>query len=267
MVGLGKQKTSGREPGRLLAVDDDEDFVESIKDVFELLGYDVRTARSLDKGLEVAKAFPAEVALIDVKLGHTNGVELIRPLRQTCPDVQCVMMTGYAAMDAIIEAFRLGAVDYLYKPVDMDILRSAVERAIDTVRQRRERMVATERLRKNEEQLRRIVESVGQEYFFFIEDGSHTLTYVSPSVRAVLGYTPEGLGSLWRFATEDKENQEAHARHEAVLTGKGTEPFEMTVLDAAGKVKRLRVVESPYRDEKGTIIGISGMAQDVTERR
>lgn len=250
---------------KLLVIDDDEDFAESVKDAFEGRGYLVELANSHAKALDVVKAFHAEVALIDVKLGHSSGVELIKPLRERCPEVQCIMMTGYAAMDTVIEAFRLEAVGYLHKPVALTVVRSTVDECAQRARVRRAQRAAHEALVQSERRMRRLVELHDEEFFFFSAALDGTMTYVSPAAQRVLGYMPSKMPSLWALGAGVPDNEEALRAHADVLGGK-RRSYELSVRHESGAARRLRIVEAPVFDDAGAIAGVDGMAQELMPR-
>ncbi len=75
---------------RVLIVDDEKDFVRSLKDILESRGYCVGNAHSLKSDCDKIKNFNAEVALLDIRLGQANGIDLIARLREVRPEIICV---------------------------------------------------------------------------------------------------------------------------------------------------------------------------------
>jgi PAS domain S-box-containing protein len=120
-----------RKEGRILIVDDDSDFALSLLDVLESRGYQVAIAHDVDSGREDAERLNAQVALVDIRLRHGSGINLIAQLKEINPRVLCVMMTAYAAMDNAIAALHEGAYDYLQKPLDMRYLLATLDRCFD----------------------------------------------------------------------------------------------------------------------------------------
>lgn len=84
--------------GRVIVVDDDVDFAETVRDIVEPEGYEVRLAHSAAEACEVVGEFDAQVALVDVRLGRDVGTRLIAELKALHPKLLCVMMTAYAAL-------------------------------------------------------------------------------------------------------------------------------------------------------------------------
>ena len=104
--------------GKVLLVDDDPDLLSSLSDLLKLEGYEVAVANGAESARRTAAAFEPDVALLDVKLGPANGIELIATLKQQRPGLACVIMTGYADTEYAVRALREGAEDFLSKPVD-----------------------------------------------------------------------------------------------------------------------------------------------------
>ena len=94
---------------KILVIDDDKDFAESISDILESYGYDVEMAYSSKGCMTAIRNFHAQVALIDIRLGQADGINLISKLRDHNPQIICVMMTAYAAIDTAIKAIQQGA--------------------------------------------------------------------------------------------------------------------------------------------------------------
>ena len=120
-----------RKEGRILIVDDDVDFALSLLDVLESRDYQVEIAHDIPSGREKAAHLNAQVALVDIRLRHDSGINLIAQLKDINPDILCVMMTAYAATDNAIEAIHEGAYDYLQKPLDMRYLLTTLDRCFE----------------------------------------------------------------------------------------------------------------------------------------
>jgi PAS domain S-box-containing protein len=125
--------------GRVLIVDDNEDLVGTLKDVLAPHGFDVTTAARGDEALAIAAAEGFDVAIVDVKLPDASGVDLIRPLRESAPQSEVVLITGFASVDAAIGALRSGAFAFVLKSFRPEELISTVAQAITKVRLKRGR--------------------------------------------------------------------------------------------------------------------------------
>ncbi len=119
---------------RVLVVDDDVGFTDGLRDLLESRGYAVETAPGSWQALELQATFDPEVALLDIQLGRTSGVDLAAELKQRRPNLICIMVTAHADIDSAVEALRAGADDYLRKPLDPGELLAALERCFARLR-------------------------------------------------------------------------------------------------------------------------------------
>jgi len=118
---------------RVLVIDDDPMVRRSCRRILE--GHcDVQTADSGGKGLSMLASEHFDLALVDLKLPDTNGMEILRQAPDRFPDVPLIIITGYSTIQSAVEAIKMGAFDYVAKPFAPDELEAAVEKA---VRQRR----------------------------------------------------------------------------------------------------------------------------------
>ena len=122
----------------VLVVDDDRTIRETLTDFFDSLGYATRTAATASEGRQSAAAHAPEVVLADLRLPDASGLVLLEALRADDPEIGVIVLTGHADVATAVRAIQQGALDFLEKPVDLDVLRAAVERAAEIVRLRRE---------------------------------------------------------------------------------------------------------------------------------
>jgi signal transduction histidine kinase len=118
MESVARPQTDARLARRVLIVDDDVDFAESLCDILEPQGYVLATARTPAEARERLKTFDAKVALVDIQLRGMSGTRLIVQLKEERPGLTFIMMTAYADVSSAIEALRSGAHDYILKQID-----------------------------------------------------------------------------------------------------------------------------------------------------
>ena len=106
--------------GRILLVDDNEDFLDSTRDVLEIEGYDVVTATSGEEAVGLAAAETFDLILMDIKMPGMNGVEACKIIRDERPNLKVVLMTAYAVEDLVQEALKDDAVGIFFKPLDIE---------------------------------------------------------------------------------------------------------------------------------------------------
>ncbi|MFW5857007.1 MAG: sigma-54-dependent transcriptional regulator [Planctomycetota bacterium] len=123
----------------LLIVDDESAIRESLSTFLRKLGHETLTAADADAALATARERnDIDLALLDIRLPGLGGFELFERLRGILPDLCVIMVSGHGTMDSAIEAMRLGAADFLRKPVELLDLEAAVERAGRFLRLERE---------------------------------------------------------------------------------------------------------------------------------
>ncbi len=139
------------EPRRVLIVDDDEDLAESMADLLIARGYEVETANSARRAREIAQGFQMHVALLDIRLGRDSGLDVIGMLKKQNPDLVCIMATGYAETETAITAIRLGAFDYLRKPLHPSEVFAVLDRCFEKIEIEQKARAAFRAMRKAKE--------------------------------------------------------------------------------------------------------------------
>ncbi len=137
---------------RVLAVDDEQVVCESIRRVLAQEGYEVTTSTSARDGLELVRKQVFDLLLLDIKMPQIGGIEFLREVRSISPETEVVIVTGYATIETAVEAIKLGAFDYLEKPVSPPQLIVAAARALE----RKQLVDLTRRLRSELETRHRI---------------------------------------------------------------------------------------------------------------
>ena len=119
-----------RTQGSLLVVDDDRHVLEAMADYLRSLGHRTETAQSCQQAMNRMAEYPFEVVICDVNLPDKDGFHLLEWGVEACPETSVIMLTGYGTIESAVEAIRVGAFDYLTKPVIDDELNLAIQRAL-----------------------------------------------------------------------------------------------------------------------------------------
>lgn len=114
---------------RVLLVDDEVEFTQTLAERLETRGFSVRSAASGDDALAVLKAEESDVVVLDVLMPGKGGVETLREIKEINPLIEVIMLTGHATIDTSIEGLKLGAFDYLLKPTDTADLVTKITKA------------------------------------------------------------------------------------------------------------------------------------------
>ena len=110
----------------LLIVDDDNPFRERLARAMEKKGFEVIQAESVKKGIDTVKAKKLGFAVIDLRLGDGNGLEVVKQIQESNSLSRIIMLTGYGNIPTAVAAIKEGAIDYLAKPADADDVEKAL---------------------------------------------------------------------------------------------------------------------------------------------
>ena len=110
----------------LLIVEDDKSFLQRLARAMEVRGFAVTTAESVADGLIQLETTSPAFAVVDMRLEDGNGLDVISALKRRRPDARAIILTGYGNIATAVNAVKLGAVDYLSKPVDADDVVAAL---------------------------------------------------------------------------------------------------------------------------------------------
>ena len=115
-------------PSRILVVEDDSALAQALTDTLSLSGYEVVNATDGEQALARLDREQVDMVLTDVQMRPMDGRALLRNLRSRFHDLPVLVMTAYGTVEQAVEAMKLGAVDYLAKPFEVDDLLEKVER-------------------------------------------------------------------------------------------------------------------------------------------
>jgi two-component system nitrogen regulation response regulator NtrX len=137
---------------RVLVVDDEESIRRSLAGLLSDEGFDVATASEGGAALrEIAGRDGADLVLLDIAMPGRDGIEILEELRATRPELPVVMMTGHGTIETAVRATKLGAFDFIEKPLSVDKLLLTIQHALDQTRLEREnRRLRVESLRAHE---------------------------------------------------------------------------------------------------------------------
>ncbi|HET9551392.1 MAG TPA: sigma-54 dependent transcriptional regulator [Anaeromyxobacteraceae bacterium] len=117
-------------PALVLVVDDERNILVTVARALSMEGWATETASGGREALEKIAALPVEVVVMDVKMPDLDGLAVLARARETRPELPVIVMSGHGTFDTVREAFKLGAVDFLEKPIVKDKLTLAVRNAL-----------------------------------------------------------------------------------------------------------------------------------------
>lgn len=127
-------RTFRKEKLKVLLVDDEKEFVESLSERLELRNLSPKIAYNGEQALETLKEGPPDVMVLDLRMPGIDGIDVLRKVRKDHPDVAVVILSGHGTDKDKKEAMRLGASAYLKKPIDVDQLVGTVHKVWDRLK-------------------------------------------------------------------------------------------------------------------------------------
>lgn len=287
---------------RMLIAEDDADSRAYLTRLLESQGHDVTSAHNGRDALEMARRSPPDLILSDILMPKMDGFELCQRVRADAAlgRIPVIIYTATYTEEQDRElALTLGATRFVVKPEEPQRLLSviaevieeraraeAVEPAATDVSERQVEILHLQALARklddkvtqleeerralaaSEEKYRRLIEVLREDYFFYTHDTRGHLTYVSPSITTVLGYSPNEFQSDYRERiTESPINADVQRRTEQSIAGNAQPPYEVEIYHKDGSVRLLEVSEIPVFDDQGAVIDVEGIAHDITQSR
>jgi two-component system nitrogen regulation response regulator NtrX len=114
---------------RILIIDDEMNICLTLQSILEDEGYNTQYAQNAQEGMQKFKSFAPEIVLLDVKLGETDGLELLEDIFQVEPQAKVIMISGHSGIKEAVEAIKKGAYDFLEKPLGLTKVKLAVKKA------------------------------------------------------------------------------------------------------------------------------------------
>jgi len=142
---------------KILVIDDEPDILKTLEMTLSQEGYHVTTATGGEAALEIFRRQTFELVITDMRMPGMDGIEVIRQVKDLDPDVEAIVLTGYATLEnAVLSLRNVGAFDYLTKPLEnIDEIFMAVEKALEKRRLTLENRALLQDLKDKEQELAR----------------------------------------------------------------------------------------------------------------
>jgi len=173
---------------RIIIIDDDVDFTESLHELLASRGLNVISANTIFIAKKLIDEFIPKVALIDIRLDDGNGVDLLQIIVEKYPGIVCVMLTAYATMDTAIKSLRIGAYDYLRKPVGPNDLFAILDRSFEKANLIEDKLSAEYLLKESEQKYHDLVTNIPGAVYRCANDTHWSMHYISPNIHNISGY-------------------------------------------------------------------------------
>lgn len=266
---LEEQKISDASPldYRILIIDDDLDFAASLRLILENENYQPLLAHSEEEALEVIGKNAVDLALIDIRLGQDNGIELLPKLKAIQPEVLCVMVTGFGSVETAVQALNNGAYDYLRKPVNPDELLATLRRGFEKIRLIREKKTVEGALSESEQQIKASFQQAAIGIAHLSLKGTW-LTY-NDKFCQIIGYEREELEKVSIFDITHPEEVSNVQKMINDLLGDNVQSFsrETQFLRKDGIPVWVNVTISPVSSPSGEPLYFILFLENITKRR
>lgn len=263
----------------VLVVDDEPTVLTLLTRILERGGFHVHGASSYNEAVDRIKRDAFAAILSDVFIGARSGIDLLRHVNTNLAHTPVILVTGAPTLNSALDAIRLGAYDYLLKPVVKDDLLVAVRRAVEVYHLRQSR-AAVEAENKSykvhleqqvKERTRRLLESEkryrvlfeGSRDAIFIADHEGRMIDINQAALEMIGYTAEEIKAISGFELFVDERQLTQFR-DAIQREGAVHDFEARLSRKDGALIDALISASLNRDDEETIQGYHGIVRNVT---
>ncbi len=279
---MGRKEPMGRLV-KVLVVDDEKLIRLNLRALLEDLGYGVFEAANGREGLEVFDRQQPDLVLADLRMPILDGLSMITSLREKSPETPVVVVSGTGTVQNAVDALRLGAWDYIMKPVaDVEGFEFVIKRVLERAQLIRENRLyrehleelvreQTEELRESEARYRRLLESVtSYVYTVTLKDGRPGATVHGPGCEVVTGFTPEEYAAdpyLWYRMVHDDDRPLIIDLAQRILEECLPISLEHRIHHKDGTVRWVQTTLVPHRTVRGQLLSYDGIITEITERR
>ncbi|PKN92400.1 MAG: hypothetical protein CVU44_14785 [Chloroflexi bacterium HGW-Chloroflexi-6] len=252
---------------RILIVDDDANLRKTLSDILKVKGFIPSACETGKAALEQVAQEEFMLALIDLRLADISGLEVMRSIKESSPQTECILLTGHASQATAIEAINLGAYSYYQKPYDLDQLLLSIHHAVD-------KHQSEAALRESEERYRMLAENMSDTVWLM--DMDLRTIYISPSVTRLRGFTLSEINAapFDQLMTSDslKRFLQLFAEiHEPEFLSSQKQQISKTIeLELFKRDGSKFWSENTYvliRNTEGRPVNILGTGRDITERQ
>jgi len=114
---------------KVLLVDDEKEFLQIMSERMEARGMKVTTTDSADKAFSILEKESFDAIIMDFQMPEMDGMEALKTIKNRKPELQIILLTGYATVEKTVEAMKVGATDFLEKPADIEALTEKIKKA------------------------------------------------------------------------------------------------------------------------------------------
>lgn len=250
----------------VLVVDDERGIRNTLKEFLKGSGHEVFVAPDVDEGKSHLEANPIDVIVLDLVLPKKSGLDLLRYVHDFLPEVETIVMTGEPTIETTVEAMRLGAFDFLAKPVRGNRMCHVVELA---AKKKALRDKTVRALKESEARFQRLTENAQD--MIWRADLNGRIDYVNLACTRLLERSAEELRNI-HIDDLIPTGSAALIRQwvDSILPkDRGNDNFsgEVEYIQKSGSIIPCELKATVVRDDKGNPVALEGIARDVTKRK
>jgi len=255
---------------RILLVEPEEEVQKFFVDLLSRENYEVITAGDGTEASGKVKTTAPDIVMTDIRLPGMDGADLLKWIKQDYPDIEVIMITGLGDLQPAIDCLKIGAVDFITKPVILDIVKIALKRAIDRIENRIKLSLSTrnletlvrEKTRKLAESEKRYVQLFDElPSFIIIVDKNFKIIEANKMFREQYG---DAAGRYCYNVYQGLSKPLPDCPVKKTFRDKKSHTTEMEVAFKNGETRNLLVQTSAITDPEGRILHVMEMATDVT---
>jgi PAS domain S-box-containing protein len=259
-------------PLRLLLVEDDRDSGASLRLMIEKRGALVSWVRTAEEALHEWAGGLFDIIVSDIRLGGMSGVDLLRHIREKSPAFPFILLTGHDSLETAIRAVKLGANDYLLKPLDeIEVLLRPVETAVGHYRLQLHALSVEKELKESERRLSTLMSNLAGVAYRCRNDPAWTMEFVSGGCRDLLGCEPEDLLGNKAVSYEDLIHPDDRGRVrsevEAALAARVPFRLEYRIRTRNGQERWVWEQGRAVLDSDAVVTELEGFIEDISERK
>ncbi len=270
------------ESHRILIVDDEPRMCESLGKLLSERDFQVECASTGKQCLQACTEKTFDLVLLDIMLPDTNGLKILEYLRNNHPDMLIIMFTGFASIESAVAALKIGAFDYIRKPVEYEQLIKRVENALNQKRLAREKQAIHWELEQSQLKYKYLVENSPDIIYTLDEKGR--FSFVNDAFERLLGFSREEI--IGKHYTEivfpqdlPKSQFVVNERRTGKRASSGVE-LRLNLHGAEGRrngskkkhqfpveIKAQGIYDKEPENSEKTFLGTYGVARDIRDRK
>jgi len=249
----------------VLILDKEEELCQALKKYLARYGYDVIRPASNQSAFSAVSKLSPSIVISSINIENVSGLELLRKTREHFPEIQTIMLVENSELEAALEGLRLGASDYLNKPINSEALNIALQRAYE----RRETWFGSERCKK-ELEISRKNRALFQQLFdevpcyISLQDANFRLTGANKHFKKDFG---DHVGSFCYQIYKHRDEACRDCPVEATFEDGHSHQTEEVVTSQHGEQYNVLTWTAPLRDDDGQIAQVMEMSTNITQIR